>query len=225
MLNLDELPYVVLIAGAVLVGLWVSNILYDLKVPHYISRKIGHMVGGMGFLLFVLLFTEPWWPIIVSAGLVIILGGARLLRPDTFRGVGGTGRAAALAEIWYPISGVLVFCVGWAWLNQPILSIICFLSMAWGDSVTALVRYKVYGRAVKGLWGSVAMFITCLIIALAFVHPFWLGAVVAFAATLAEWSCGDVSKVKLLRGIDDNIGIPVVSLATLFGILALIGGL
>ncbi len=215
----SDITYVVLIAGVVLAGLWISNILFDLKVPHYISRKISHIAGGVGFLLFVLLFEEPWWPIIVSGLFVLLMGGARLLKPSTFRGTGGGGR---LAELWYPISGVLVFLVGWVWLNQPMLSIICFLAMAWGDSATSLVRYKVYGKAVKGFWGSVAMFITCLIIAWAFVHPFWLGAVVALTATIAEWACGDVGVIK---AVDDNIGIPIVSLATLFGILTLIGGL
>ena len=221
-MSIQDIPYVVMISGIVLTGLYLSNLLYDLKVPHYISRKASHMAGGVGFLLFVLLFKEPWWPIIVSELFVLLMGGARLFRPSTFRGTGGGGR---LAELWYPISGVLVFLVGWVWLNQPMLSTICFLSMAWGDSATSLIRYKIYKKAVKGLWGSAAMFITCLIIAWCFVEPFWVGAVTALTATLAEWSCGDVSKIKWLRGVDDNIGIPVVSLATLFGILALIGGL
>jgi dolichol kinase len=103
-----------------------------------------------------------------------------------------------------------------------VLSIICFLAMAWGDSVTSLIRYKVYGRAVKGLWGSAGMFGTCLIIAWVFVHPFWVGAITALTATVAEWACGDVGVIKF---VDDNIGIPIVSLATLFGILAAIGAL
>ena len=47
-----DIAYVVLIAGVVLAGLWISNILYDLKVPHYISRKVSHIAGGVGFLLF-----------------------------------------------------------------------------------------------------------------------------------------------------------------------------
>ncbi len=46
---LAELPYSVLVVGAVMVGLWLSNTLYDLKVPQYISRKVGHAAGGLGF--------------------------------------------------------------------------------------------------------------------------------------------------------------------------------
>ena len=47
---LAEIPFVLLIAGVVLVGLWISNIVYDSGVQHYISRKIGHSAGGVAFL-------------------------------------------------------------------------------------------------------------------------------------------------------------------------------
>ena len=214
---MNEIPYVVLISLVVLTGLYFSNLLYDLKVPHYLSRKVAHISGGVGFLLFVLLFKEPWWPVIVSGLFVLLMGGARLFKPSTFRGTGGGGR---FSELWYPVSAVMVFAIGWVWLDKPELSILPFLAMAWGDSATSIIRYKVYGRAVKGFWGSVAMFFTCLVIAWAFVTPFWLGAVTALTATATEWACGDVGVIKR---VDDNIGIPVVSLATLFGILALVG--
>ena len=218
----QEIPYMVLISGVVLVGLWLSNILYDLKVPHYLSRKVAHIAGGAGFLLFVLLFKEPWWPIVVSGLFVLLMGGARLFKPLTFRGTGGGGR---FSELWYPISGLLVFAVGWAWLNQPMLSILCFLSMAWGDSATSIVRYKVYGKPVKGFWGSVAMFFTCLIIAWCFVQPIELGIIIAIGATIAEYLCGDVSRVRWLRKIDDNLAIPIISLIILFGGLYALGQL
>jgi len=219
---IEEIPYTVLIAGAALVGLWVSNILFDLKVPHYISRKIGHSAGGLGFLLCALLFSSGWWPLVLSAAFVAMLGGARFTKPDTFRGVGGTGRPTqAMAEVWFPLAAIPVIGIGWVWLDRPLVAISCLLFMAWGDAVTGLVRSQIYGRPVKGIWGSVAMFITCLVIAWAFIHPFWVGAVTALVATATEWACGDVGKVNL----DDNLMIPLVSCATAFGILALGGWL
>ena len=221
-----EIPYVVLIAGAVLVGLWISNILFDLNVPHYISRKIGHAAGGLGFLLCAFLFSSGWWALLLATGFVAMLWGARFIKPDTFRGVGGTGRPTqAMAEVWFPLAAIPVIGVGWIWLGEPLVAISCLLFMAWGDCVTGIVRSQVYGRAVKGVWGSVAMFVTCLIVAWCFIEPFWVGAVTALVATATEWACGDISKVQWLRWADDNLMIPLVSCATVFGILSLIGGL
>jgi len=220
---IHEIPYVMLIAGAVLVGLWLSNILYDLKVPHYTSRKIGHAAGGLGFLICALLFSSGWWPLILAVCFVALLWGARFVKPNTFRGVGGTGRPTkAMAEVWFPLAAIPVIGIGWVWLDRPLVAISCLLFMAWGDCCTGIVRSQIYGRAVKGLWGSVAMFITCLVIAWCFIEPFWVGAVTAMVATVTEWACGDVSKVKWLRWADDNLMIPLTSCATVFGILALI---
>lgn len=218
-----EIPYIVLIAGAVLVGLYMSNILYDLKVPHYTSRKIGHAAGGLGFLLCALLFSSGWWPLILATIFVAMLGGARFVKPETFRGVGGTGRPQeVMAEVWFPLASIPVIGIGWIWLDRPLVTISCLLFMAWGDCCTGIVRSQIYGRAVKGFWGSVAMFVTCLIIAWCFISPFWAGAVTALIATITEWACGDVGVIKFL---DDNLMIPLVSCATVFGILALIGAL
>jgi len=219
---LADIEYVVLITGAVLVGLWVSNILYDLKVPHYISRKIGHAAGGLGFLLCAFLFSSGWWPLILASAFVAILWGARFVKPETFRGVGGTGRSQeVMAEVWFPLASLPVIGIGWIWLDRPLESIACLLLMSWGDCVTGIVRSQVYGRAVKGVWGSVAMFASCVIIVGCFITPFWIGLVGATMATITEWTCGDVGLIKL----DDNLMIPLVSFATVFGLLALIGGL
>ena len=216
-----EAPYAVLISGAIAVGLYISNILYDLKVPHYISRKIGHAAGGLGFLLCRFLFSSGWWPLILSGGFVLLLWGARLFKPDTFRGVGGTGRPnKVMAEVWFPLSAIPLIAIGWIWLGHPVETIVCLLFMAWGDCVTGLVRSQLYHRAVKGLWGSLAMFVTCIIIAWAFIHPFWIGLAASGVATVTEYTCGDVG---LIKKIDDNLAIPVMSFITLFGLLALTG--
>lgn len=221
-----EIPFAVLIAGAVIVGLWISNILFDAGIPHYVSRKIGHSAGGLGFLLCAFVFSSGWWPLIISLGFTLMLWVARYVRPDTFRGVGGSGRSTkAMAEIWFPLSAILVIGTGWIWLGKPILAVSCLLFMAWGDCVTGLVRSQIYGRAVKGFWGSVAMFLTCLVISWAFIKPFWIGAIASSVATVVEITSGDVSPVPFLRWLDDNFAIPVASAIVIFGLLAMRGGL
>ena len=203
---LSELPLLFLIAGIVLVGLYLSNILYDYGVPQYISRKVGHGVGGMGYLMCMLLFSTPWYPLILSGGFTLLLGGARLLRPSTFRGVGGSSRSHALAEIWFPLAGTLSLVVGWVWLNNPHLAIVPILFMAWGDMVTGLIRAKVYGKEVKGNYGSLGMLVVCLLVGTLFT-PYWIAAVGAVVATLAErWT-------PISKGFwDDNHTIIISSL-------------
>jgi len=216
---LSEIPYAVMVLGVVLVGLWISNVLYDLKVPHYLSRKVGHGAGGVGFLLCGCLFSSAFWPIALSGSFALVLSGARIFKPGTFRGVGGSGRVGNVkSEVWFAAIGVPVFAVGWLWLDRPFVAVSCLLFMAWGDCLTGLVRYRVYGKPVKGLWGSVAMLVVCLVVAAAFLRPFWIGAFGAVVAVITERLFGDVGIVKWA---DDNWAIPVASLACILILLAL----
>lgn len=206
---LTEFPYVLLIIGAILVGLWLANYFYDAGVPQYISRKVGHGVGGMGYLLSLFLFSSAWWPLVLSGGFAFLLVGARVVRPETFRGVGGTGRLHALAEVWFPAAGTVALAIGWAWLNNPWLAVAPILFMAWGDMLTGLIRSQMYGREVKGNWGSVGMIVVCLLIAYSF-EPYWIGAIGAVIATLTE------RFTPLSHGfIDDNWTIIACSLAVM----------
>ena len=201
-----EAPFAILLAGAVLVGLYLANYFYDRHIEQYISRKVGHGVGGMAFLLCVFLFSSPWWPLILAITFTLLLGGARQLKPNTFRGVGGTGRQHALAEIFFPAAGTISIAVGWAWLGSPWLAVVPILFMAWGDMLTGLVRSQLYKREVKGSWGSVAMLVVCLLVAY-FFTPYWIGAAGAIVATLAE------RFTPLSKGIwDDNWTIVLSSL-------------
>ena len=204
-----EIPYVVLIAGSVLVGLYLANYFYDKGVEQYISRKVGHGVGGMSFLLCVFLFSSAWWPIILAATFILLLGGARLLKPHTFRGVGGTGRQHALAEVFFPVAGTISLGIGWGWLGNPWLAVVPILFMAWGDMLTGIVRSRIYGHEVKGNWGSLAMILVCLVVAY-FFRPYWIGATGAVVATIVE------RFTPLSKGwIDDNWTIVLVSLAVM----------
>ena len=203
---LSELPILFLITGLVLVGLYLSNVVYDYGTPQYLSRKLGHGVGGVAYLLCVLMFSTPWYPILLSGGFTLLLGGARLVRPSTFRGVGGSSRKHALAEIYFPLAGTLSLLVGWAWLNNPPLAVVPILYMAWGDCVTGLIRAKIYGKEVKGNWGSIGMLITCLLVGFLFT-PYWIAVCGAVVATLAEKYSG-LSRTW----VDDNWVIIVSSL-------------
>ncbi|MBU0847389.1 hypothetical protein KKH23_09425 [Patescibacteria group bacterium] len=181
-----EIPYAVFIAGVALGGLWIANIFYDFKLPQYLSRKIGHLGGGTALLLFALLFDSWLWPLILSVAFMALLFGARFIKGDLFRGVGGAGRPIAFAEVWFPAASIISILVGWGWLGDRWLGILPALFMAYGDAFTGLTRSVVYNREFKGNMGSVAMFVVCLLLAWVFYKPFWIGAVGAIVATLVE---------------------------------------
>ncbi len=183
---LAEIPYAVFIGGTALGGLWVSNIFYDFQLPQYLSRKIGHLGGGTALLLCALLFESWLWPLILAGAFTALLFGARFIKGDLFRGVGGTGRPIAFAEVWFPAASVVSIVVGWAWLGNRWLAILPSLFMAYGDAFTGLTRSVVYHREFKGNMGSVMMGIVCLLLAWVFYQPFWVGAVGAIVATLVE---------------------------------------
>ncbi|HUT68879.1 MAG TPA: hypothetical protein VMW86_10095 [Dehalococcoidales bacterium] len=183
---LAEIPYAVFIAAAILAGLWCSNIFYDHKVPQYLSRKIGHMAGGTALLLCALLFDSWLWPLILSVGFTALLLGARFIKGNLFRGVGGAGRPVAFAEVWFPAVSAVSIAVGWVWLGDRWLAILPALFMAYGDAVTGLTRSVVYNREFKGNMGSVAMLGACLLLAWCFYQPLWIGVAGAVVATLAE---------------------------------------
>lgn len=203
---MNEIPYALLVGFIAFLGLYLSNIFLDYGAPQYISRKCGHFFGGVSYLLSAFLFSSPWWPIAISFVFVVILGGARLLRPATFRGVGGSARQSAYAEVYFPLMGTIALGVGWAWLGNPWLAIVPILYMSWGDMVTGLIRSAVYHKEIKGNWGSLGMLLVCLIVACLFT-PYWVAAVGAVVATLTE------RFTPLSRWwIDDNFTIIALSL-------------
>jgi dolichol kinase len=220
---LTEMPYAVITIGTVMAGLWISNIVYDLKVPHHISRKIGHAAGGLAFLASVLLFSSAFWPMVLAVLFALLLLGARIARSGTFRGVGRAGaNRGVYSEVWFAAVAVPVFGVAWLWLDRPYIALAVLLFMAWGDCLTGITRSQVYHREVKGVWGSAAMLAVCLAISWAFIQPFWIGAAASAVAVGAEWSFGECGVVKWA---DDNWAVPLFSLGVILLLLRLTGNL
>lgn len=182
---------------------------YDTKViPHHVSRKLGHLGGCAAFMMFPFLFSSFWWPLILITAFTALLLYARIFRPSTFRGVGGSGRLQAMAEVNYPATGIPIIIIGWGLMDQPWLAIVPLMFMGGGDAVTGLIRNTVYKREVKGNWGSLGMLITCLVFAY-FVQPYWIGAVGALVAVIFE------KFTPTRHFIDDNLTIPVFSFAVM----------
>jgi dolichol kinase len=125
-----------------------------------------------------------------------------------------------MAEVWFPLVAIPAFSISWLWLKRPEVAVTSLLFMAWGDGITGLVRAQVYKRPVKGLWGSLVMLVFCLLISLVFIKPFWIGAFASIAAVATEWTFGECG---VLKWGDDNWAIPLVSMATILGLMAITG--
>ena len=213
-----EFPYVLLITCGILLGLYLANYFYDSKIPQYISRKIGHLAGCIAFMFLPFLFSSWVWPLVLTIGFTILLLYAKLFRPSTFRGVGGSGRTDAFAEIHFPAAGMILVGILWGVFNHPWLAVVPLAFMGGGDAITGIIRARVYGREVKGNWGSFGMIISCLLLAY-FIQPYWIGALGAVVATLAE------RYTKTSKFIDDNLTIPLVSALVMSLLYLSIGGL
>ena len=202
---------VAIAAGSVLValaGLGISNYLYDKGVSNYLSRKVGHLFGGLAYLVAVL-----WLDFAIAFGLAsasfLLFVGLRLFWDQLLRGVGGSARRHTYAEVTYAFAGAASLGIGWGIFGDKWLAFVPIGFMAFGDSITGVVRSLVYSREVKGAWGSVAMLAVCLGLA-ALYHPYWVGAGGAVVATMAE------RLSPIAHGLwDDNWILTGASLATM----------
>lgn len=172
--------------GALVLGSIVAaNALLDRGVAQYLTRKLGHVVAGLVFLVMPIVFDGPGIPLALCAAFTVIMAGGKRWAPGLIRGVGGTGRAAAMAEVWYPLScGVAVF-VGWSLLHNPWLGVLPALFLGFGDAITGVARSVIYKREVKGVAGSLAMLAICSLLSL-LVEPHWIGLAGAVTATFFE---------------------------------------
>ena len=173
-------------AGAFMLGsIAVANTMYDRGMSQYLTRKVGHVAAGIVFILAPMMFKTPWIPVALSIAFTILMLAARRWAPNSIRGVGGSGRIDAMAEVWYPFACAVAVAVGWGLLHNPWLGVLPTLFLGFGDAVTGAIRSAVYGREVKGLAGSAAMFGVCAALAM-LVSPYWIGLAGAATATVFE---------------------------------------
>ena len=199
----------ILVISVALLGLRLSNFLFDRSVPQYLSRKAAHGFGGLAYLLGVLLFQKPLVPVLISASFTALLGFLRIFKPEHTRGVGGSARPHALAEVYFPLAGTLCLLIGWQALGDKYLALVPILFMAWGDMITGIVRSEIYRREVKGNFGSLAMLGVCCLVALLY-HPCIVSLFGAGIAALIERFTPMRSKI-----FDDNWTVPLGSLTTM----------
>lgn len=203
------IPSLMFISMWMIIGIYLSNFAFDSGIRHWISRKIAHLFGAMGYVVAIMVFDSWVWPFILSITFTCAILALRLFYPLVIRGIGGNIRSS-LSEVAYPLSGSLVIAFGWGAMNQPLVSLACICMMGIGDAVTGIIRSRFCDHQQKHLSGSIGMFLCCWVISLMFIPGILAGFTTAMAATLAELIFGDSGKIKFL---DDNLMIPTVSLS------------
>ena len=209
---LDQAVAVTGVTALGLAGLVASNVLYDRGVPSTASRYAAPVIGGVAFLAAVA-WLDVWTAVALSGAMTVGILGLRLGLRGGLRGVRGSLPTQAWSEVTYAFAGTASLAVGWGLLGDRWLAFVPIAFMAWGDSAAGLARATLLRGRTGSIWPSVAMLAVCLAAAVLF-QPYWVGAVGAAVATVAERR-----RPMLLTVWDDNLHVVAMSL-TVMGLLA-----
>ncbi len=197
-------------------GLAFSNLLYDRGVPNTVSRYAAPVIGGLAFLVAVL-WLYAWIAVSLSGLMTLIMLVFRAGFRRGLRGIEGTLRTQAWAEVTYPMAGTVSLAVGWGLLGDRWLAFLPIAFLAWGDSTAGLLRATIWDKKRASLWPSVVMLGVCLVAA-AFYQSYWIGIAGALSATVAERR-----RPMVLTLWDDNLHLVAVALLVM-GVLVKISG-
>ena len=186
-----------------------SNFLYDHGVPSFISRRFAPVVGGFAYLV-AIIWLEKWTAIILCGILTLFILLLRLRFRESLRGLSGAHPAQTWAEITFVVAGTLTMLIGWGILGNKWLAFMPIAFLAWGDTAAGIARDIIGLDVKKSSWHMVAMFVICLAAVAIWYHPFWIGAIGAVVATLAERY-----RPGVLPYWDDNFNLTAASLAVM----------
>jgi phytol kinase len=178
---------------------------WDPKRGTYLGRKLVHILGaGVVAVLLPFEFHEPYFPFLFAlflAAFTYTLHKTNHVLP-WFQDPGN------LSETYFATTwGTAVF-VTWFFDRTFLLAVLPTLFMAWGDGVTGVVRNLIHKKRTKAWEGSLAMLIVCIPV----------GALMGLVGVLAGVVATAVERID---GLDDNISVPLVSLAILIPAYAL----
>ena len=203
-----QAPMAIGVAMLVGAGLRLSNLLYDRGVPRSLARYVAPWCAGAAFLI-AALWLEPGVAVPLAVVLTAMLVAVKVFRRTALRGVEGELASQEWSEITFGLAGVASLAVGWGWLGDPWLGFLPIAFMAWGDSTAGLARATLWRSNVASVWPSLGMAAVCLGAAF-FYEPYWIGAVGAVAATIAERK-----RPRLGVWWDDNAQVVAVSLTAM----------
>lgn len=178
---------------------YVLNRGWESKRGTYLGRKFVHIFGaGIVAALLPFEFHEPYFPFVFA----MFLAGLTYALHKTSHLLYWFQDPANYSETYFALTWGTAVLVTWFFDKTFLLAVVPTLFMAWGDGVTGVVRNLMYKKRTKAWEGSVAMLLVCIPI----------GALTGLAGVLAGVLATLVERVE---GIDDNISVPLVSLAVL----------
>ena len=194
-------------------GVVISNHLYDHGVDAALSRSLAAFVGGLALLVTVL-WMSAWPAVALAAAMTILIVGLRFTYRQGLRGSTGRRPGQEWAHVTFGATAVASLAIGWGILGDRWLAFLPIAFVAWGDGSAGLLRATVWRGRIRSLWPSAIMLAVCLAVAASF-SPFWIGAVGAMVATVAERHRPDVAALW-----DDNVNVVAASI----GVMALLAG-
>jgi phytol kinase len=164
----------------------------------YFARKVIHMAaGGVVALLVPFVFREPWVPFLMG----LLLAAYVYIPHRTGRLMYWFQDPSNISEVYYCLSWSAAVLVAWPF--NVWLAVFPLFLMSFGDGVTGIIRGVRQRRRVKSWDGTLGFMAVSVPVGAALFGV--VGALAAFIAALVE-------KQGLL---DDNISVPLVSLAIL----------
>ncbi len=167
----------------------------------YYNRKIIHIAAaGLVAFLTPFIYKDPLIPFILGLffGLVTYLP-RRMNKPMYWFQVPDNAYEVHFTILW----GLSIYLV-YLFTHNMFISVVPAVFMSVGDGVTGIVRNLIYKRRTKSWHGNFAM--------MAVVSP--MGYVLAGLGGLVAGIAA--SLVEKLDGVDDNVTIPLVTVAVLF---------
>jgi len=159
----------------------------------YVARKTIHLLSaGVSVLLAPFAFSDWRVPLVLGSLMVAFTLFGHFRKPFNWFQIRNN-----YADVYFTVACTVLLVVFW---NHNVwIGVLSALFLAWGDGLTGVVRYLVYKKRNKGLWGNIAMFMVCM--ALGFLMNGNVGYVGFVGAIFA-------SIVEKFERIDDNISIP-----------------
>jgi phytol kinase len=172
---------------------------WDPKRGTYLGRKFVHIFGaGLVAVTLPFEFHEPWFPFLFAMALAVLTFTLHKTNHIWY----WFQDSANYSETYFAITWGAAVLLTWFVDKTFLLAVVPTLFMAWGDGVTGVVRNLMYKKRTKAWEGSLAMLIVCIPV----------GALMGVAGVLAGVAATAVERVE---GLDDNLSVPIVSLAIL----------